>query len=117
MITSETRGASTPARSSAALIAVLPSSWAGNEANAPLNAPTGVRVALTITTSSFMAGSFRLFGATAGSLAYVIGTPRGLDKAHQGANPTVIFACLGHCAGGWAAPHKKVAAPCETGQD
>jgi hypothetical protein len=36
------------------LIAVLPSSWAGSVAKAPLNAPTGVRVALTITTSSFM---------------------------------------------------------------
>ena len=54
MMTSETRAASTPARSSAALIAVLPSSWAGSDANAPLNAPTGVRVALTMTTSSFM---------------------------------------------------------------
>ena len=32
MITSETRGASTPARSSAALIATLPSSWAGRVA-------------------------------------------------------------------------------------
>src|SRR3974390_2111918 len=92
MITSETRGASTPARSSAALIAVLPSSWAGNEANAPLNAPTGVRVALTITTSSFMTGSFRADGAIttrAGrrSLIYVIGRRQGLDKAHTRAKP------------------------------
>src|SRR5579864_746921 len=55
MMTSETRCGSTPARSSAALMAVLPSSWAGNAAKTPLNAPTGVRVALTMTTSSFMA--------------------------------------------------------------
>src|SRR3974390_1714562 len=54
MMTSDTLGASTPARSSAALMAVLPSSWAGSDAKTPLNAPTGVRGALTITTSSFM---------------------------------------------------------------
>src|SRR5690242_10551335 len=93
MITSETRGASTPARSSAALIAVLPSSWAGNDANAPLNAPTGVRVALTITTSSFMTGSFRAVwgyydaGSGRRSLIYVIGRPPGLDKAQRRAKP------------------------------
>ena len=58
MMTSDTRGASTPARSNAALIAVFPDSWAGTVANAPLNAPTGVRVALTMTMSSFMANSF-----------------------------------------------------------
>ena len=46
MITSETRPASTPARFSAAWMAVLPSSWAGKLANAPLKAPTGVRAAL-----------------------------------------------------------------------
>src|SRR5262249_57574470 len=78
MITSETRGASTPARSSAALIAVLPSSWAGNDANAPLNAPTGVRVALTITTSSFMTGSFRAVWGY-----YDAGSPQVLDISHR----------------------------------
>src|SRR6516225_4206008 len=89
MMTSETRGASTPARSSAALMAVLPSSWAGKFANAP----TGVRVALTITTSSFMTGSFQaVFGrfpkrADRRSLIYVIGRSHGRDKAQRGANP------------------------------
>src|SRR5262249_37493209 len=78
MITSETRGASTPARSSAALIAVLPSSWAGNDANALLNAPTGVRVALTITTSSFMTGSFRAVWGY-----YDAGWPQVLDICHR----------------------------------
>src|SRR5215467_333925 len=51
-MTSETWAPSTPARSSAALIAILPSSCAGRLANAPLNAPTGVRAALTMTMSS-----------------------------------------------------------------
>src|ERR1700747_3569489 len=78
MITSETRGASTPARSSAALIAILPSSWAGNDANAPLNAPTGVRVALTITTSSFMREvPSELLGY------YDAGSPQVLDICHR----------------------------------
>ena len=58
MMTSLTRAPSTPARSNAALIAVLPSSWAGRLANAPLNAPTGVRAALTMTISSFIRNSF-----------------------------------------------------------
>src|ERR1700758_4157518 len=77
MITSETRGASTPARSSAALMAVLPSSWAGNDANTPLNAPTGVRVALTITTS-FMTGSFRAVWGY-----YDAGWPQVFDICHR----------------------------------
>src|SRR5881409_3868436 len=54
MITSETRAGSTPARSSAALMATAPRSWAGVVANAPLKLPTGVRAALTMTTSSDM---------------------------------------------------------------
>src|SRR5690242_19219533 len=54
MITSETRAGSTPARSSAALMATAPRSWAGMVANAPLKLPTGVRAALTMTTSSDM---------------------------------------------------------------
>src|ERR1700688_3050733 len=54
MITSETRAGSTPARSSAALMAMAPRSWAGVVANAPLKLPTGVRAALTMTTSSDM---------------------------------------------------------------
>ena len=58
MITSLTRPPSTPARVSAAWIAVFPSSWAGRLAKAPLNAPTGVRVALTMTISSFIGNSF-----------------------------------------------------------
>ena len=60
MITSDTRAGSTPARSSAALMATLPRSWAGMVANAPLNAPTGVRAAPTMTMSSFMGMSFGL---------------------------------------------------------
>src|SRR6516225_7192975 len=78
MMTSETRGASTPARSSAALMAVLPSSWAVKDANAPLNAPTGVRVALTITTSSFMTGSFRAAWGY-----YDAGWPQVFDICHR----------------------------------
>src|ERR1700694_5617579 len=54
MITSETRPGSTPARSSAALMATAPRSWAGMVAKAPLKLPTGVRAALTMTTSSDM---------------------------------------------------------------
>ena len=54
MMTSETRLDSIPARSSADLMAWAPSSWAGVLANAPLKAPTAVRVALTMTTSSDM---------------------------------------------------------------
>ena len=54
MMTSETCLPSTPARFSASLIATLPSSWAGRLAKAPLNAPTGVRAALTMTMSSCM---------------------------------------------------------------
>ena len=54
MITSETRPGSMPARSSAALMATAPRSWAGMVANAPLKLPTGVRAALTMTTSSDM---------------------------------------------------------------
>ena len=49
MMTSETSPASTRARSSAALMAILPSSCAGRLASAPLNAPTGVRAALAMT--------------------------------------------------------------------
>src|SRR5258705_258486 len=47
MMTSETRPGSMPARSSAALMAMAPRSWAGVVANAPLKLPTGVRAALT----------------------------------------------------------------------
>src|SRR5204862_8212879 len=54
MITSEMRPGSTSARSSAALMAMAPRSWAGMVANAPLKLPTGVRAALTMTTSSDM---------------------------------------------------------------
>ena len=49
MMTSETSPASTRARSSAALMATLPSSCAGRLASAPLNEPTGVRAALAMT--------------------------------------------------------------------
>src|SRR5690606_13866468 len=48
-MTSSTSAAATPARSSAALIASAPSSWAGTLANAPLNVPTAVRAALAMT--------------------------------------------------------------------
>ena len=54
MMTSDTFGASTPARLSASLMAILPSSCAGKLAKAPLKAPTGVRAAPTMTISSFM---------------------------------------------------------------
>ena len=48
-MTSETSPGSTRARSSAALMATLPSSWAGRLASAPLKEPTGVRAALAMT--------------------------------------------------------------------
>ena len=62
MMTSETRPGSMPARSSAALMAMAPRSWAGMVANAPLKLPTGVRAALTMTTSSDMGISFEFLG-------------------------------------------------------
>ena len=61
MMTSETRPGSMPARSSAALMATAPRSWAGVVANAPLKLPTGVRAALTMTTSSDMDISLWVF--------------------------------------------------------
>ena len=57
MMTSETRPGSMPARSSAALMATAPRSWAGVVANAPLKLPTGVRAALTMTISLDMESS------------------------------------------------------------
>src|SRR5438105_15272769 len=59
---SETRAGSMPARSSAALMAMAPRSWAEVVANAPLKLPTGVRAALTMTTSSDMDISYLFFG-------------------------------------------------------
>ena len=49
MMTSDTSPDSTCARSSAALMAILPSSCAGRLASEPLNEPTGVRAALAMT--------------------------------------------------------------------
>ncbi len=40
-----------PARDTAAWMAILPSSWAGRLARAPLKEPTGVRAAETMTMS------------------------------------------------------------------
>ena len=51
MMTSSTSPPSMPARSMAALIAAVPSTWAGTEAKAPLKAPTGVRAAEAMTIS------------------------------------------------------------------
>ena len=53
-MTSETSPGWTLARSSAALIATAPSSWAGTPPKAPLNDPTAVRAAETITISVVM---------------------------------------------------------------
>src|SRR5262249_9929073 len=58
MITSDTSAPATPARLSASTIATLPRSWAGKPLSAPLNAPTGVRAAPTMTISFFISGSF-----------------------------------------------------------
>src|SRR6478752_8772117 len=52
MITSSTSAGGTCARSSAARMATSPSVCAGTLDSAPLNEPTGVRAALTMTTSS-----------------------------------------------------------------
>ena len=54
-ITSSTSSGRRPARSSAALMAMAPSAWAGRLAKAPLNAPTGVRMAEAMTMSSMVA--------------------------------------------------------------
>src|ERR1044072_480174 len=54
MMTSDTCLPSIPARFIAPAIAALPSSWAGSGPDAPLNAPTGVRAAPTMTMSSDM---------------------------------------------------------------
>jgi hypothetical protein len=43
-------------------MATAPRSWAGMVANAPLKLPTGVRAALTMTTSSDMGFSFEILG-------------------------------------------------------
>src|SRR5579863_6495673 len=58
MTTSSTSTAGTPAWSSAAMIAILPSSWAGRDDSAPLNDPTGVRVAETMTISLMVSHSW-----------------------------------------------------------
>ena len=57
-ITSSTSSGETLARSSAPLMAMAPNSWAEIEPSAPLNAPTGVRAADTITTSVMINSSF-----------------------------------------------------------
>src|SRR5437870_12388352 len=51
---STSSGVSTPARRSASSTAVAPSLVAGTSTKAPLNVPTGVRTALTITASSML---------------------------------------------------------------
>ena len=56
-MTSSTSPGSTLARSRAALTATAPSSWAGTVAKAPLNDPTAVRAAETITISVVMSVS------------------------------------------------------------
>src|SRR6185312_2783270 len=53
-MTSETCLPSTPARESAPSIATFPSTCAESEESEPLNEPTGVRAAPTMTTSSFI---------------------------------------------------------------
>src|SRR5690606_8286470 len=54
MITSWTSSALMPARSTAARMAVAPSSWAASPDRLPIMAPMGVRAAETITIGSFM---------------------------------------------------------------
>jgi hypothetical protein len=100
-------------------MAILPSSWAGNDAKAPLNAPTGVRVALTITTSSFMTGSFQAVWGYYGA-----GWPQVFDICHreaagprQGAKALKAAAWPACLAPPWARTarnHKRVAAIGET---
>ena len=63
-MTSSTSSGETLARSSAPLIATAPSSWAVSEPSAPLNAPTGVRAADTITTSVMINSSFSVHCAS-----------------------------------------------------
>ena len=62
MITSSISVGCRPARSMAALIAVVPRSWAGTLANDPLKLPTGVRAAEAMTTfvipNSFLGSRF-----------------------------------------------------------
>jgi hypothetical protein len=59
-ITSSTSSEATPARSSAALSATMPSMCAGSVPNAPLKLPTGVRAAEAMTIS--LIGCFLVFG-------------------------------------------------------
>src|SRR5690349_6255816 len=118
MITSEPRRASTPARPSATLIPYLPHTCAGKAAHTPLNPPTAARVALTITTSSLMTGSFRAVWGY-----YDAGCPHVFDICHrevtrprQGAKPrkAAWTACLAIVTGAAASRHKRVAARYET---
>ena len=51
MMTSSTSSGFTPARSSAAWMAMVPSAWADRQAKAPLKLPTGVRAAEAMTIS------------------------------------------------------------------
>src|SRR5579872_4361867 len=123
MMTSETRPGSTPARSSAALMAMAPRSWAGSVANAPLKLPTGVRAALTMTTSSDMVfllslGSFYEGRAGANGWASLVPHPVNVVEAcqrhcTQNGDPSRFLKrppCLGSALG-LTVPHKTVAEP------
>src|SRR5215510_2143443 len=91
MMTSETRPGSMPPRSSAALMAMAPRSWAGRVAKAPLKLPTGVRAALTMTTSSDMGHLLGLevlvkgAGGAGKTLASLVSHPVNVVEACQSA--------------------------------
>ena len=54
-----------PARSTAAWMAIVPSSWAGRLESAPLNEPTGVRAAETMTMSASLMAELQVTHARA----------------------------------------------------
>jgi polyhydroxyalkanoate synthesis repressor PhaR len=95
MMTSETRPPSTPARSSAALMATCRGRGPEVVANAPLKAPTGVRAALTMTTSSKEGEDFLVYDAKTGDditrsvLAQIIFEQE--NKAGQNLLPTTFL--------------------------
>src|SRR5579859_1993102 len=82
--TSSTSLALIPARSMAAMMAILPSSWAGRLASAPLNEPTGVRAAETMTMSVMAQVPRRHRWRRKRALASSIGTARNFRKPARG---------------------------------
>ena len=84
MITSSTSAAEMPARSIAALMAMVPRSCAATEDSAPLNEPTGVRAAETMTTS-----------------VMVVSLPENCPCEHHGKSKRLRHSRIWRSGGGW----------------